>query len=126
MPENRDKTRFRGPSPDVGKATRWKPGQSGNPGGRPKRRLITDLYEQQLDRRRPESVRLKLGLKQNATYGHALAYRQVQMAILGETAAAREITDRVEGRAVARTEHAGADADPILRVVVETVGGDES
>jgi hypothetical protein len=30
------KTGFRGPSPDVGKATQWKPGQSGNPGGLPK------------------------------------------------------------------------------------------
>jgi hypothetical protein len=33
MPENRRKT---GESVPGGEATRWKPGQSGNPGGRPK------------------------------------------------------------------------------------------
>lgn len=38
MPENRRKTGVPG-----GEATRWKPGQSGNPGGRPKRRLIDEV-----------------------------------------------------------------------------------
>jgi hypothetical protein len=43
MPENRKKTGFRGPGPDVGKATRWKPGQSGNPGGRPHNDLAAQI-----------------------------------------------------------------------------------
>jgi len=111
MAENKRTTGFRGPSPDVGKPYRWKPGESGNPGGRPKRRPITDLYEEQLHQRLPEAVRLKLGLKEGATYGHAVAFRQVQKAILGETQAAREITDRVEGKAVARI--AGAEGGPV-------------
>ena len=30
----------------VGEATQFKPGQSGNPGGRPKKRPITEIYEE--------------------------------------------------------------------------------
>lgn len=35
-PQARHPSGFRGPSPDVGKKTQWKKGQSGNPGGKPK------------------------------------------------------------------------------------------
>lgn len=99
----------------------WKPGESGNPSGRPKRRPITDLYEKQLDQRLPEPLRLKLGLQEGATYGHALAFRQVQMAIMGETPAAREITDRIEGKSVARMEHGGPDGAPIAVDIAGTL-----
>ena len=68
-------------------------------------------YQRQLETPLPEAVRLKLGLKEGATYGHAVAFRQVQKSIQGETQAAKEITDRVEGRAVAR--HAGPDGGPL-------------
>jgi len=43
MPEKTKKTGFRGPHPDVGKAYRWKKGQSGNPGGRPKHDYAAEL-----------------------------------------------------------------------------------
>jgi len=46
VPENKHNTRFRGPSPDVGRATQFKPGQSGNPGGRPKKTPLTKAFEQ--------------------------------------------------------------------------------
>ena len=44
MPQNRHKTGFRGPSSDVGRDTQFKPGQSGNPGGRPKKTPYTDAH----------------------------------------------------------------------------------
>jgi Family of unknown function (DUF5681) len=44
MPENKHKTGFRGPDPSVGEAAQFKPGQSGNPGGR-SRRLARILEE---------------------------------------------------------------------------------
>ena len=113
MPENRQKSGFRGPSPDVGKATQFKPGNCANPGGQPKSRWISELYDRQLRQRLPEAVRLKLGLSEGATYGHALAFRQVQKAIVGDTHAAKEITDRAEGKAVARFEHAGSEGASI-------------
>lgn len=48
-PAKRHKTGFRGPSPDVGKATQFKPGQSGNPDGKPKTKPITDLFRALFD-----------------------------------------------------------------------------
>ena len=48
MPQNKHQTGFRGPSPDVGRATQFKPGQSGNPGGRPKA-MISDWLRHELE-----------------------------------------------------------------------------
>jgi hypothetical protein len=45
MPQNRKGTGFRGPSPDVGKATQFKAGTSGNPGGRPKRDIAAEIAQ---------------------------------------------------------------------------------
>ena len=45
MPENRERTGFRGPSPDVGKATQFKAGKSGNPGGRPRRDIAAEIAQ---------------------------------------------------------------------------------
>jgi hypothetical protein len=46
-PANRHKTGFRGPTPDVGKETQFKPGQSGNPSGRPPA-ILSDAYREVL------------------------------------------------------------------------------
>lgn len=43
LPQKRHKTGFRGPSPDVGKATQIKPGEVRNPGGRPSKDLAAVL-----------------------------------------------------------------------------------
>ena len=64
----------------------WKPGQSGNPGGRPKKKPITELYEQLLN--------------------DGATVKAIRAAILrnfksGKTAFVpllREIADRVEGK----------------------------
>jgi len=45
MPQNRERTGFRGPSPDVGKATQFKAGKSGNPGGRPRRDIAAEIAQ---------------------------------------------------------------------------------
>lgn len=42
-PQNRHKRRQIDPA--VGRATQFKPGKSGNPGGRPKKALVTRIYE---------------------------------------------------------------------------------
>ena len=55
MPEKRKTTGFRGPSPEVGKATRWKPGHSGNPGGRPKRDVASEIA-QAIFEENPEAI----------------------------------------------------------------------
>jgi hypothetical protein len=39
---------------------KWKPGQSGNPGGRPKKKPVTDYLIDQLDQPIPESMKSQL------------------------------------------------------------------
>ena len=86
----------------------WKPGQSGNPGGRPKRQPITDDYLALHDKPIPAKIRDKIAqslgeeLPEGLTYGQALAIRQyLAAAIEGDTAAAREIADRIQGKSPA-------------------------
>jgi hypothetical protein len=69
----------------------WKKGQSGNPGGRPKR-PITDAYEAQL-------IKPVKGDLQKRTYAEMIAAAQIRKALRGNTMAAKEITDRIEGKA---------------------------
>lgn len=92
------------------KDTRFKPGQSGNPSGRPSLRPITDAYRRMLDKPIP-------GDKDKRTYGEAIATRLLEMAMSkdGDKAlrAAVEICDRLEGKSVARSEFSGPNGKPI-------------
>src|SRR3984885_4013620 len=92
MPENKQKTGFRGPSPDVGKPYRWKKGQSGNPSGRPKSKTLSDAYKSKLE----EPV---ANDPEGRTWAELIAEAQVRDAVRGNVQAAREIADRTEGRA---------------------------
>lgn len=91
----------------------FKPGVSGNPSGRPKRRPISDAYEALADVALPEDLRLKLKLPKDATYRDALALRQFHQAIKGVPAAAREIREAIEGKASQRIELTGAGGEPL-------------
>jgi hypothetical protein len=92
MPEKKQKTGFRGPNPDVGKAYRWKKGQSGNPGGRPKSKTLSDAYRNKLEEPVPNDP-------EKRTWAELIAEAQVRDAVRGNVQAAREIADRTEGRA---------------------------
>lgn len=61
-------------------------GQSGNPGGRSKSKPISDMYRQVIVQN-PEKLR-------------KLCEKVLDMACAGDVIAAKEITDRVEGRAL--------------------------
>src|ERR1700723_1494980 len=86
----------------------WKPGQSGNPGGRPKRLKVTDYVAEQLDGPIPEAMlgAMKEGARavffevygQNPTFGQMIAFKLVQMSAKGDMFAMRELLDRVEGK----------------------------
>jgi Family of unknown function (DUF5681) len=92
MPENKHKTGFRGPSPDVGKPYQWKKGQSGNPSGRPKSKTLSDAYRNKLEELVPNDP-------EGRTWAEIIAEAQVRDAVRGNVQAAREIADRTEGRA---------------------------
>jgi hypothetical protein len=77
----------------------WQKGQpSPNPGGRPKRAPISDAYKDLIGEPLPEDMRSRLKLPEGATWAHALALGQLRSAVKGNTPAAKEIADRIEGR----------------------------
>ena len=82
----------------------FKPGESGNPGGRPKKRPITDYVREQLENQIPTAMRAKLPAAfvevygESATFGQMLAFQMVAKAATGEMHAMREVLDRVEGK----------------------------
>ena len=82
-------------------STRWKPGQSGNPSGRPKKLHITDALRTELEREGSD------GLANDA----AIARKLVEMAREGHLQAIREIADRTEGKVRHRAEQEPSEGD---------------
>jgi hypothetical protein len=84
--------------------TRFRKGQSGNPGGRPKGRSITAALRELLDREHNGRVIAEL-----------IAERLVRDALQGKFPQAKEILDRSDGRVTERHEVAGTG---VVRIVV--------
>ena len=98
MAENRQKTGFRGPTPEVGRASRWQPGcPSPNPGGRPKKTPLTDLLRKACDN--PKEAKEIIGGILSA------AKRKSAKSASATVSAFREIADRVDGPVVSRSEN---------------------
>lgn len=83
---------------------RWKPGQSGNPGGRPKSRP----FKESLDR-----VLKALGQGDNGKSLDQLTGAMVAKAMNGDVAAYKELADRYEGKVP--TPIGGTDELPSIR-----------
>lgn len=79
----------------------WKPGQSGNPAGRPRKRPLSDAYLRVLESPAPADMVVALrqfGIRPGARWADILAVGMVKAAAHGDAAAAKEITNRLEGR----------------------------
>jgi hypothetical protein len=87
---------------DAGKKTRFKPGKSGNPAGRPRRIPIIDILsialELRLESRGLMRPALRAHFPEAKTEAHALAmFMIIKTANKGEIATFREIREMVEG-----------------------------
>jgi hypothetical protein len=71
--------------------TPWKPGTSGNPGGRPKTAPLSHACRELL-------ASPLLDDPQGRTYAEAIAETLAQKALAGDIRAAQELADRAEGR----------------------------
>jgi Family of unknown function (DUF5681) len=92
-------------NPDKTKPYRFKKGESGNPGGRP-RKLISLAYEKLALELIPNDAKKR-------TYADLLAEAQFREAIKGKTQAAREVTDRLEGKAMQPIELSNREDQPL-------------
>lgn len=96
----------------------WKPGQSGNPSGRPKRQPISDAYRKIADR--PFNEKTKNRKRPGATFAEHAAHQQFLCAIAGDTAAIKEIREAIEGKSTQRIELSpNLEAGQGLQVIVE-------
>ena len=88
-------------NPDIveaGRGTRFAPGRSGNPSGRPPSRMLTSMLNNSLPSPIPARSARKLGLPPNSTHGEAIVKRLILDAENGNIAAIREVFDRTEGK----------------------------
>lgn len=107
-------------------AHKWRKGQpSPNPTGRPKRAPISDAYASHLGEPLPDEIRSRLKLPDGATWANAIALGQIRSALKGNTVAAKEIADRVEGRVRQPVEVATPEGGEIRVEIVHIGSGKE-
>ena len=100
QPENRKQNRSKS-LPKAAEPFKFRPGQSGNPGGRPKKKPITELYQEMLNDGAAIGEIRKAILK---------SIKDGRMAFVLQL---REMADRTEGKVTQRTELSGPDGRPI-------------
>jgi len=81
----------------------FQPGQSGNPGGRPKKMHLTDALREELEDKGSDGVANDV----------AIARKLVKMARAGNMDAIKEIGDRTEGKPRQRIEASGPEGGPL-------------
>jgi hypothetical protein len=89
----------------------WKPGQSGNPGGRPKKTLVDEALATLLDA--DESAK--------ATQ---IAEMLIQKAINGDVRAAQLIMERTEGKPLQKVALRDESDESPVKFVIEFVGAE--
>ena len=90
-------------------ASQFKPGESGNPSGRPRKSPVSDALRELLDQEYTGRERRFKGM----TNGCVLATRLFEMAIAGDLGAAKEVADRIQGRAPQSVTMGGPDGGAI-------------
>lgn len=93
--------------PNIGKRTQWRKGQSGNAGGRPRSRLLSEALRSRLAEVKPDDPA-------GRTFAELVAQNLIEIACSegpGAVHAASEIGDRVEGRSRQSIEIADITAE---------------
>ena len=90
-PENRRKTGKNNPVP-ASASTQFQPGQSGNPGGRPRTAPLSAACRELLNAPVPNDPQAR-------TYAQVIAAKLAKKAMRGDVESARELANRAEGKA---------------------------
>jgi hypothetical protein len=97
----------------------WKPGQSGNPSGRPKRRPITDGYGEMAREKMPPELCKQLRMKPGSTFAQAVARALFIKAMKGDVRSATEIRQAIEGSTTQRLKNEMVDKQRTLEEILE-------
>jgi hypothetical protein len=90
---------------EIGIKTRFKPGQSGNPSGRAKNCVLSDMLD---------AIGNEIEPKSGKTFFQLAAEALLNKAFHGDIGAFRELADRVEGKPRQRVEVTGAEGSPFI------------
>jgi Family of unknown function (DUF5681) len=90
-------------------SAQWRPGQSGNAGGRPKAKPISDELRALLSAAYSGKENRFKGLSNL----RVLALKMFELAIAGDLRVMQEITDRTEGKVIQRQELGGPNGGAI-------------
>lgn len=103
----------------------WRKGEpSPNPSGRPRRLPISDTYALFAQLPIPESIRKAMKrrgvpIEPSATFADALVLQVLMKAADGDTKAAKEVRESIEGRAGERPDAPGANEPVTIHVVYD-------
>jgi hypothetical protein len=95
----------------------FQPGRSGNPGGRPRKRAVSDRYAELMESPLPEKIRRAMELPAGALWGDAIVLAGARTGLRSTeagTSARKEIRESIEGKSTQRFEFAAGDADSRL------------
>lgn len=122
-PEGPEGSETAAPSPgDRLKPYQWKPGQSGNPRGKPKGKVdLLARIRRELLRALPEGA--LGGLPDGSVYADALARRIVIEACKGDFRFAKELIDREEGT-LQKPKDTGDEAERVRTVTFRLAGSE--
>jgi hypothetical protein len=120
------------PKPENVEPHKFKPGQSGNPAGKPKgAKRVSTVLKELLEKLAPGAVvdakfvaEFCKGRKRVTNADAAAARLLYEALVKGEPWAMKELIDRTEGKATQPVELGGAEGGP-LKVLVEYVGDTE-
>jgi hypothetical protein len=92
--------------------TSWKPGQSGNPNGAPKKELSAVHLMREIGKHRRE---MKIqGKKEDVSFIEAVLFQLYSLAQSGDVPAIKLLLAYLEGSPIQRTELTGAEGKPFL------------
>jgi hypothetical protein len=95
------------PNPIIQTATQFKPGHPGGP-GRPRKRPLSEAYDQLLREPLPKEVQIAMKLPANSTWADGIAAARARQALStrggGAVFSAREMREATEGKATQRIE----------------------
>ena len=90
----------------------WKPGQSGNPRGRPpKQESLTSLLKAELDKINPEDT-------EGRTWRELIVMATLKLAVAGNKTALKEVWDRSDGRVLKEIEVTENRTEPFVAEIV--------